>query len=110
MDRTFEGRSAPFGARGSAVLLACVGVAPTLGLVAASASPGLSFAGPRTYATGFDPESIALGDLNRDGKQDLAVANAGACTVSVLTNRGQGVSGGATTEQENSRHRSRSAS
>ena len=92
MDRGISGRrlSGGFGVRGSAVFLACVGVALTLGLVAPSASPGLSFAGPRTYATGFDPESIALGDLNRDGKQDLAVANAGARTISVLTNSGKG--------------------
>ena len=92
MDRGISGRcfSGGFGARGSAVFLGCVGVALTLGIVAPSASPGLSFAGPRTYSTGFDPQSIALGDLNRDGKQDLAVANSGSRTVSVLTNSGEG--------------------
>ena len=40
---------------------------------------------PKTdYATGLEPFSVAIGDLNRDGKPDLAVANAGANTVSVL--------------------------
>jgi hypothetical protein len=49
-----------------------------------------SFAPVRSYATGAGPVSVALGDLNGDGKPDLATANFGAGTVSVLLNRGDG--------------------
>jgi hypothetical protein len=52
-----------------------------------------SFRAKRDYATGREPVSIAIGDLNSDGKPDLATANAnrgGAGTVSVLANRGNG--------------------
>jgi hypothetical protein len=89
MDRRFKRRSGPFGARGCAVLLACVGVALTLGLVASFATSAPSFAAPRSYATGGDPVSVAIGDLNGDGKPDLATAN-DANTVSVLLNSGDG--------------------
>jgi hypothetical protein len=36
------------------------------------------------------PTSIAAGDFNNDGKQDLAVTNSGAATVSILTGDGIG--------------------
>ena len=51
-----------------------------------------SFAGPKNYSTGPAPYSVAMGDLNGDGNMDLATANfgAGANTVSVLMNRGEG--------------------
>ena len=42
-----------------------------------SASPG-SFLAAANYATGERSESVAVGDLNGDGKADLAVANAGS--------------------------------
>ncbi|MHC1763609.1 MAG: FG-GAP-like repeat-containing protein [Verrucomicrobiia bacterium] len=42
-----------------------------------------------SYATGAYPASVAVNDLNRDGKQDLAVANASG-TVSVLLGLGNG--------------------
>src|SRR5438046_887188 len=46
--------------------------------------------GPKSdYGTGNAPYSVAIGDLNRDGKPDLAVAN-GANTVSVLRGNGDG--------------------
>ena len=45
-----------------------------------------SFQAMRAYATGRVPYSIAIGDLNGDGKPDLATANFGANSVSVLAN------------------------
>jgi hypothetical protein len=38
------------------------------------------------YDTGCDPVSIAIGDFNGDGKRDIATANNGANSVSVLVN------------------------
>ena len=49
-----------------------------------------SFQAKLDYATGTRPDSVAIGDLNGDGKPDLATANAYASTVSVLANRGDG--------------------
>jgi FG-GAP-like repeat/PASTA domain len=95
--RRIEGRAAGhFGARACAVFLACVGVALIFGVVVPSAAPAASFAArapsfayPASgYPTGRDPRSVAIGDLNGDGKPDLVTANDEANTVSVLLNRG----------------------
>jgi len=40
------------------------------------------------FAAGTGPSSIALGDVNRDGRPDVAVANANNNKVSVLLNTG----------------------
>jgi hypothetical protein len=45
-----------------------------------------SFAPKVDFATGTNPFSVAIGDLDGDGKPDLAVANSGTNTVSVLRN------------------------
>jgi FG-GAP repeat len=51
------------------------------------AQGGVSFT-RRDFGVGVDPESIAVGDFNGDGHQDLATANRFPSTVSVLLGRG----------------------
>jgi hypothetical protein len=54
---------------------------------------GLSFAAKTDYATGLYPASVAVGDFNRDGIRDLAIANnAGGAdaSISVLLGNGDG--------------------
>jgi len=46
----------------------------------------LSFAAKVDFTTGSHPHSVAIGDLDGDGKVDLAVENNGASTVSVFKN------------------------
>jgi hypothetical protein len=41
-----------------------------------------------TYAVGAAPQAVAVGDFNNDSFPDLAVANSGADTVTILRNRG----------------------
>src|SRR5437870_3724775 len=41
-------------------------------------------------ANGASPQSVAVADLNGDGKPDVAVANNGSHSVSVLLNAGNG--------------------
>ena len=43
-----------------------------------------------TLTTGYQPVSVAIGDLNSDGKPDLAVANVLSNTISVFLNQGNG--------------------
>src|SRR5579863_7077923 len=43
-----------------------------------------------SYATGSQPTSVAVDDLNGDGKLDLVVANSGSGNVSVLMGNGDG--------------------
>jgi hypothetical protein len=91
-------------ARRRAALLACIGIALALGAVARSADgpamssaaavshaslPAVSFGGPHNYRAGRHPTSVAVADLNGDGKRDLALANESG-TVSVLLNPGSG--------------------
>lgn len=39
---------------------------------------------------GLDPDAVAVGDFNHDGRLDLAVANPGAATVCILLGNGDG--------------------
>ena len=48
------------------------------------------------FATGTNPIPVAIGDLNGDGKPDLAVANYYSNTVSVLLGNGDGTFGAKT--------------
>jgi PKD repeat protein len=45
-----------------------------------------SFASKVDFATGASPRSIVIGDLDGDGKPDIAVANYGSSTISILRN------------------------
>ena len=52
-------------------------------------SPGAStpsFTAKTDFTTGSNPDSVSIGDLNGDGKPDMAVGNFSASTVSVLLN------------------------
>jgi len=49
-----------------------------------------SFGAKTDYSTGSSPSSVAIGDLNGDGRLDLAVANNESNTVSVLLGNGAG--------------------
>lgn len=53
------------------------------------ASPGGLLAAA-AYPVGAQPVSIAVGDLNGDGKPELIVANKGSDTLSLLSNNGSG--------------------
>src|SRR3954447_21918955 len=48
------------------------------------------FAPATSFAAGINPVSVVSGDLNGDSKPDLAVANGGSNTVSVLLGTGTG--------------------
>jgi hypothetical protein len=49
-----------------------------------------SFQGAQYFRASSRPISVAVGDLNGDGAQDLAVANEGSHDVSVLLGNGDG--------------------
>jgi hypothetical protein len=49
-----------------------------------------TFAPHMDFAVGHRPSAVAVGDFNGDGKQDLALANAGDGTVSILLGNGDG--------------------
>ena len=55
-----------------------------------AAGPSLSFAAAHAYSTGSDPVSVAVADVDRNGKPDLLTANRDANSVSVLLNAGTG--------------------
>jgi hypothetical protein len=77
-------------ARSSAILLACIGLALAPVGVGSSAKLLPSFAPARSYVAGESLAYAAIGDLNGDGKPDLAAVNDDDDTVSVLINRGEG--------------------
>jgi hypothetical protein len=49
-----------------------------------------TFEAPRSISVGLAPYSLAIGDFNRDGMQDLVVANSAGGNVSVLLGNGDG--------------------
>ena len=66
----------------AALLVLCGAVVPR--------AAALSFATHADYATGAQPWSVAVGDFNGDGRQDLVTANRAANTVSVRLGNGRG--------------------
>jgi hypothetical protein len=56
----------------------------------------VSFGAKTDFGTGSLPFSVAVGDFNGDGKLDLAVANGGSNTVSILLGTGTGSFGAKT--------------
>src|SRR5207248_1751924 len=62
----------------------------------APASACTVFSPATNFAVGTNPQSVAIGDFNGDGKSDLAVANTGSNTVSILLGTGTGAFGPAT--------------
>src|SRR5439155_978693 len=86
---TTGGRGLP---RGSARVLGVFGCAVAVALVQASAAAAgsINFAAATNFRAGDGPHSVAVGDVNRDGKADLAVANGQSGDVSVLLGNGDG--------------------
>src|SRR5437762_2663330 len=61
----------------------------TVSVLLNTTAPGAatpSFAAKQDFTTGTPPVSVTVGDVNLDGKLDLAVANSNSNTVSVLLN------------------------
>ena len=68
-----------------------IGASGSNGTISVLLNKGVgTFAAQVTYAVGEAPYSVAVGDLNGDGKPDLAVANSVDNTVGVLLNDGKG--------------------
>ncbi len=73
--------------------LVCAGLAVCSVLVAVAAqAQDVSFIARRDFDVGINPRSVAVGDFNGDGVQDLAVANPNSNSVSVLLGNGDGAS------------------
>lgn len=59
----------------------------TISILRNTGSPGVvSFATNVDFAAGANPQTVAIGDVDGDGKVDLAVTNQGSNTVSVFRN------------------------
>ncbi|MBS7229519.1 VCBS repeat-containing protein [Flavobacterium psychroterrae] len=56
-----------------------------------STSGNVNFAGSVSFATDTFPFYLSVGDLNKDGKADIAAANGGGSLVSILQNTSSGI-------------------
>ncbi len=66
--------------------MALVGISAGLGGTTTAGATSATFQPKVDYATGLNPYSVAVGDLNGDAKPDLVTANLNDNTVSVLLN------------------------
>lgn len=66
--------------------VACAGGGVVSVFRSTSTSGSVSFAAKSDFTVGTSPRCVLIQDLNSDGKQDLAVANAGSNSVSLLRN------------------------
>jgi uncharacterized protein (TIGR03437 family) len=66
-----------------------VSISPTV-THTVNASPAASFAPPAYYGAGILPASLAMADLNGDGKADIVVGNAADGSVTLLLGKGDG--------------------
>ena len=64
--------------------------------VTAGHAQPVTFSAATNFMVGELPLSVAVGDFNGDGKQDLAVANRHSNNVSILLGSGSGTFGAAT--------------
>ena len=71
-----------------ALVLLGASLATAAGTTIAFAEP--LFASPSGYYTASQPQSVAIGDLNADGRLDVVTGNYGSNTVSVLLGNGDG--------------------
>jgi len=62
----------------------------TVSILLGNGSGGFSAASGSPVSAGSEPRAVAVGDFNGDGKLDLAVADAGGNTVSILLGNGSG--------------------
>ena len=62
----------------------------TVTVLLGNGSGGFTAAAGNPFATGNGPNSLAAGDFNGDGRPDLAVANSGDDTVTILLGNGSG--------------------
>ena len=62
----------------------------TVTVLLGNGSGGFAAAAGDPIAVGLSPSAVVIGDLNRDGKQDLGVANAAGNSVTVLLGDGLG--------------------
>ena len=76
--------------RGRGCVVLCTSVMAVLLGLPATAEAGVTFAPRADLETGSRPQFVAADDLNGDGHPDVAVANSGDDTVSVLLNQGNG--------------------
>jgi FG-GAP-like repeat/FG-GAP repeat/PASTA domain len=72
------------------VLVGCAALAFATLAFSSGGKTGPTFAAGKSYSTGRGPNTIAVGDLNGDGKPDVATSNENDATVAVLLNRGGG--------------------
>jgi hypothetical protein len=79
-----------FTADGNLDLVVANSVSNTISVLLGNGKGGFTAAPESPIAVGDDPDSVAVGDFNGDGKLDLAVANGFDNTVSILLGNGNG--------------------